>query len=531
MRILNIIIFSILWSIGVRAQEIKVLSFQQKPMDLSASTHPQYDINNDAGALVKVLFAEPNVKFEGDIIGTPEYKNTEYWVYLTSGSKFLVVKASNAIPLQVSFVDNKLSSAQSKMTYELVLSRSGRAQKQTLAISFSPSSAIVLIDGKKYPSNNGKVVAKLPVGKHDFIVAADGYESYEGSVTLRESSPSNIQTTLQKSVNVDMTHSNEQNYNDTNANVSAFKTEQPQNTNSANSNYILDKVAEGKRLYDKKDYTAAYKCFQVAAEAGNAEAQNLMGFCYENGQGVAKDYTESVKWYRKAAEQGYAFGQSNLGICYNIGQGVAKDYTEAVKWFRKSAEQGNASAQNNLGNSYEKGQGVAQDYAEAAQWYRKSAEQGYVYALYNLGRCYEYGMGVTQNHNDAMNWYSKAADKGHKEAKEKIRISISTATVDDNSIVSSQSSNDPITLNLKVVDKDGAMIGASIYHKRNEEYIRATVTDFDGLASLKGFRMGDVLIISYVKYKTKEISFVKLPTSGNYVVVMKKGHGKEKLTY
>jgi hypothetical protein len=42
---------------------------------------------------------------------------------------------------------------------------------------------------------------------------------------------------------------------------------------------------------------------------------------------------EAVKWYRKAAEQNYAGAQFNLGFCYANGQGVAKDNVEGYKWF------------------------------------------------------------------------------------------------------------------------------------------------------------------------------------------------------
>ena len=48
------------------------------------------------------------------------------------------------------------------------------------------------------------------------------------------------------------------------------------------------------------------KEWRQAAEQGDAEAQNNMGFIYGTGNGVPKDYVEAVKWYRKAAEQGYA---------------------------------------------------------------------------------------------------------------------------------------------------------------------------------------------------------------------------------
>lgn len=49
--------------------------------------------------------------------------------------------------------------------------------------------------------------------------------------------------------------------------------------------------------------TKAYEYYQKAI-TGDAEAQNSLGFCYENGQGVTKSLSEAVKWYRKAAAQG-----------------------------------------------------------------------------------------------------------------------------------------------------------------------------------------------------------------------------------
>ena len=55
-----------------------------------------------------------------------------------------------------------------------------------------------------------------------------------------------------------------------------------------------------------------------------------------------------MAWYRKAAEQGDAGAQNNLGKCYHNGQGVAQDYAQAVAWYRKAAEQGHAGAQEAL---------------------------------------------------------------------------------------------------------------------------------------------------------------------------------------
>ena len=41
-----------------------------------------------------------------------------------------------------------------------------------------------------------------------------------------------------------------------------------------------------------------------AAEQGDADAQNYLGWMYSHGYGVPKNKAEAVKWYRKAAEQG-----------------------------------------------------------------------------------------------------------------------------------------------------------------------------------------------------------------------------------
>ncbi|MBU4231042.1 MAG: sel1 repeat family protein [Proteobacteria bacterium] len=122
----------------------------------------------------------------------------------------------------------------------------------------------------------------------------------------------------------------------------------------------------------------------VAANQGDAEAQNNLGVMYAKGQGVPQDYTEAARWYRKAADQGHAVPQFNLGGLYEKGHGVTQDYVEAARWLRKAADQGYAAAQNNLGFLYDKGQGVPQDYAEAAKWYRKAADQGDAAAKRNL---------------------------------------------------------------------------------------------------------------------------------------------------
>ncbi|MHB8520974.1 MAG: tetratricopeptide repeat protein [Limisphaerales bacterium] len=160
--------------------------------------------------------------------------------------------------------------------------------------------------------------------------------------------------------------------------------------------------------------------YKAKAEKGDAEAQNNLGICYHEGQGVAKDYVEAVKWFRKAAEQNLASAQNNLGICYHEGQDVAKDEVEAVKWFRKAAEQNYGEAQTHLGFCYHEGQGVAKDDTEAVKWFHKAAEQNHAEAQNALGYCYAKGQGVAKDDTEAVKWYRKAAEQDYAEAQNRL---------------------------------------------------------------------------------------------------------------
>ena len=46
---------------------------------------------------------------------------------------------------------------------------------------------------------------------------------------------------------------------------------------------------------------------------------------------MAQDYLEAVKWFRKAAEQNHAEAQFAMGYCYENGDGMAEDEEEAIR--------------------------------------------------------------------------------------------------------------------------------------------------------------------------------------------------------
>jgi TPR repeat protein len=168
-----------------------------------------------------------------------------------------------------------------------------------------------------------------------------------------------------------------------------------------------------------EDNVEAVRLLREAAEQGNAKAQETLGDCYNEGNGVAKDRGEAERWWRKSADQrrkeaehGSAYGyyeQLNLGNCYR--KGSAEDKKEAVKWFRMAARGGNVYAQLALGECYSQGDGVPVDKTEAVKWYRKAAENGNEDACIKLGDCYIEGVGVEMNKEEGSKWYKKGREQ------------------------------------------------------------------------------------------------------------------------
>jgi uncharacterized protein len=161
-----------------------------------------------------------------------------------------------------------------------------------------------------------------------------------------------------------------------------------------------------------RDYAKAAENYGAAALQGHSTAENNLASLYQHGQGVPKSTDKAFKWYLASARHGNPVGQCNLATLYYLGAGIPRDYKEAARWFRAAADSGSAEAQNSLGVSYYKGLGVKLDYGEAARWLRLAARQGLPSAETNLAYMYEQGVGLPLDYVAAYTWYSRAVVAG-----------------------------------------------------------------------------------------------------------------------
>ena len=135
--------------------------------------------------------------------------------------------------------------------------------------------------------------------------------------------------------------------------------------------------AEAERAYGAQDYARAMELALPLAEAGNADAQYLVGRMYEKGRGVKKDKAKILTWYRRAAEGGNAKAQYKLGAGYAMGfTGLEQNNEKAKKWIRMSAEQGYDRAQKILAYAYQRGMyGFPKDEEKAQYWFREAEKK------------------------------------------------------------------------------------------------------------------------------------------------------------
>lgn len=163
------------------------------------------------------------------------------------------------------------------------------------------------------------------------------------------------------------------------------------------------------------DPAAAFAACRQIADAGDADAQRMLGNLYQAGNGVAQSNTDALVWYRKAADQGNAAAMHNIGVMYDSGNGVPRDHVVAAEWYRQAIDRNFAPAMYNLGLLYEYGMSLKQDYAMAMQLYRQAAELGEPLAQFAIALLYDKGLGVEADLVQAYMWFD-ITGAGHENA-------------------------------------------------------------------------------------------------------------------
>lgn len=101
-------------------QELRLESVAMETMTQTVPIQRK-DLNGQICALVKVIMPGEKVVFEGSVIGECPYKTSEYWCYLSPGTKSLKIKYPNLKPLLVDFTEYFESGVKSNRIYNIVV--------------------------------------------------------------------------------------------------------------------------------------------------------------------------------------------------------------------------------------------------------------------------------------------------------------------------------------------------------------------------------------------------------------------------
>lgn len=151
---------------------------------------------------------------------------------------------------------------------------------------------------------------------------------------------------------------------------------------------------------------------QSRAASGDAKAQLQLAIRLRDGKGVAKNDTEAMQWAHKAADAGNADAQDFVGFAYLRGAVVKRNTALAIAYFKEAADE-SAQAAFNLGQCYYGAQGTEQDCTQALEWWEKAATKGHGRAAATAAMAFHAGEGIPRDPAKARRLAERAAELGN----------------------------------------------------------------------------------------------------------------------
>jgi hypothetical protein len=131
-------------------------------------------------------------------------------------------------------------------------------------------------------------------------------------------------------------------------------------------------VPNAQALWDAGNYRQAFAAAVEPAQAGDPQAEFLLGEAYRLGRSVDQDLIQAREWYARAARQGDVASAAALG---ELLVGMRRS-SEAVPWLTLAASHNHPRATAFLAAIYYTGDGAEQDLILATSLMKKAAAEG-----------------------------------------------------------------------------------------------------------------------------------------------------------
>lgn len=164
-----------------------------------------------------------------------------------------------------------------------------------------------------------------------------------------------------------------------------------------------------------------YKAVELAkplADKGNPEAQYLLGFAHETGQGAEASKDKAIDYYRKAAASKHRDAIYRLSFIL-LASDKAAEREQARTQLEEAAKSDPAIAARILGEAYLRGRLTpTPDPDKAIFWWKRAADAGDNISMSLIGRFYEgqFGFPELRDGKASLEYYAKAASLGNSTA-------------------------------------------------------------------------------------------------------------------
>ena len=183
-----------------------------------------------------------------------------------------------------------------------------------------------------------------------------------------------------------------------------------------NADDMQSRARLARAYYLAKQYEAMFPHIELAAEAGNAMAQQLLGDSLVDGKGIEKDFDRSFALLEASAAQDYAPGLYSLGLSYRAGKGVEKDDTKAAELFARAADMNHRYAMGDLAMMKLRADGVPLDVEGGVDLLERAAALRDSYAMMQLGYLYSDSDLLPQDGQRALDYFLAADAAGELQA-------------------------------------------------------------------------------------------------------------------
>ena len=102
--------------------------------------------------------------------------------------------------------------------------------------------------------------------------------------------------------------------------------------------------------------TNGFAEIKAQAEAGEAQAQFVLGTMFERGEGVARDQAQAYRWLSSAADQGHTLAALELARIYESGSAIPVDAAKSLRNYLVAADAGHEAAVERLARVYKNGE-------------------------------------------------------------------------------------------------------------------------------------------------------------------------------